>query len=115
MEVILKNIGHLSPSGSARSRSKKKWWRGSVSKLVVSVQAAREHGTTLAQEHGVVDPQGKGKARRREGNWCRNQLHRLATVTKSPTSTVATSQSGPGAGDEARVEFAEAHGGEESA
>ena len=86
-----------------------------MSKLVVRVQATREHGATLAEEHGVVDPQGKGKARRREGNWCRHQLHCLATVTKSPTSTVATSQSGPRAGDEARVEFAEADGGEESA
>ena len=83
--------------------------------LVVRVQATCEHCSALAQEHGVVDPQGKGKAGRREGNWCRHQLHRLATVTKSPTSTVATSQSGPGAGDEDRVEFAEAHGGEESA
>ena len=60
-----------------------------MAQLVVGVESTGEHCSALAKEHSVVDPQGKSKAGRREGNCCGHQLHRLAAMAKPPTSTVA--------------------------
>ena len=63
-----------------------------MAQLVVGVESTGEHCSALAKEHSVVDPQGKSKAGRREGNCCGHQLHRLASIAKSSTSTVAAGQ-----------------------
>ena len=86
-----------------------------MAQLVVGVESTGEHCSALAKEHSVVDPQGKSKAGRREGNCCGHQLHRLAAMAKPPTSTVAASQSRPRTRDEACVELSKAHRGEKSA
>ena len=66
-----------------------------MTQLVISVEPTGEDGPSLTEKDSVVNPQCKSKAGGREGNRCRHQLHRLAAVTKSTTSTVTTGQCCP--------------------
>ena len=86
-----------------------------MAQLVVGVESTGEHCSALAKKHSVVDPQGKSKAGRREGNCCGHQLHRLAAMAQPPTSTVAAGQSRPRTRDEACVELSKTDRGEKGA
>ena len=86
-----------------------------MTQLVIGVEPTGEHGPSLTEKHSVVNPQCQGKARGREGHCCRHQLHRLASMAQSTTSTMATGQRCPRTRDEACVELSKAHRGEKSA
>ena len=86
-----------------------------MTQLVIGVEPTGEHGPSLTEKHSVVNPQCKGKAGGREGHRCRHQLHRLAAMAQSTTSTVTTGQRCPRTRDEACVELAETDRGEKGA
>ena len=86
-----------------------------MTQLVIGVEPTGKHGPSLTEKHSVVNPQCQGKAGRRKGHRCRHQLHRLAAMAQSTTSTVATGQRCPRTRNEACVELSKAHRGEKSA